>query len=573
MASRTFVTLLILLSVGAAGAPLGAQRAGRIEAADSRRFYPDDPRWQDDDRRDTPPVAKQQLSATYDLLENTYASPAKSRGPAMNVNTLGEVPDSSWFTNRLGVRDMTIEEVLRGPDTIDGPAPGTWTIIGKPGAGITPKFTIRDANGITFVVKLDPPEAAELASSVELVGTKIFHAIGYNVPEDFVASMDPATLAIAPGTMFKSKTGQKRPLLMADVQRWLARQPRQADGTIRVLASRWVPGQVVGQFRYAGTRPDDANDIYPHERRRELRGLKVFAAWLNHDDARALNTLDAYVNEGGRRYIKHYLQDFGSILGSGSVDAQSPRAGNEYYLEGKQIGKGLIGLGIRQRDWMKVEYPDIPSVGNIEGDFFHPDRWKTEYPHPAFDQMDAEDAFWAARIASRFTDEMITAIVQSARLSDPRATDYLTGVIIKRRNKVVARWITATNPLDAFDAQSGARGVTLTFDHAAARLGLAPDTATYRVDYAALDNMRGTERGAGGTIAESRALAVPESAWGPADASGFRYAIVSIRTLQDGYQHWAQPIRVTLRDRDGRATVVGIDRPAGTALPANKATN
>jgi hypothetical protein len=240
----------------------------------------------------------------------------------MNVNTLGEVPDSSWFTNRLGVRDMTIEEVLRGPDTIDGPAPGTWTIIGKPGAGITPKFTIRDANGITFVVKLDPPDAAELASSVELVGTKIFHAIGYNVPEDFVASMDPATLAIAPGTMCKSKTGQKRPLLMADVQRWLARQPRQADGTIRVLASRWVPGQVVGQFRYAGTRPDDANDIYPHERRRELRGLKVFAAWLNHDDARALNTLDAYVTDGGRRYIKH---DSRQRLGRRAVAARGQR--------------------------------------------------------------------------------------------------------------------------------------------------------------------------------------------------------------------------------------------------------
>ena len=87
MASRTLVTLLILLSVGAAGAPLDAQRAGRV-APDTRRFYPDDPLWQDDDRRDTPPVAKQQLSATYDLLENTYASPAKSRGPMAAISSI-----------------------------------------------------------------------------------------------------------------------------------------------------------------------------------------------------------------------------------------------------------------------------------------------------------------------------------------------------------------------------------------------------------------------------------------------------------------------------------------------------
>jgi hypothetical protein len=573
MASKSIVASLIVAAAVAGAAPLAGQRADRIERVDARRFYADDPLWIDDDRRDTPPVAKQDLSATYDLVENTFGSPAKSRGPALNTNTLGEVPDSSWFTNRLGTRDMTIDEVLTGPSTIDGPAPGTWTVIGRPGSGITPKFTIRDANGVTFVVKLDPPDAQELASSVELIGTKIFHALGYNVPEDFIASLDPDKLVIAPGTKFKSKWGDKRPLTMKQVQRWLAKQPRQADGTIRVLASRWVPGQVVGQFRYAGTRPDDPNDIYPHERRRELRGLKVFAAWLNHDDARALNTIDVYVNEGGRRYIRHYLQDFGSILGSGSTDAQSPRAGNEYYIEGKAIGKGIAGLGIAQRDWMKVQYPDMPSIGNIEADFFEPARWKTEYPHPAFDQMDAADAFWAARIASRVTDEMITRIVESAQLSDPRARDYLTGAIIKRRNKVVAHWITGTNPLDGFQAAAAGGETTLTFDNAATRLGLAPDTAEYRVQFAALDNMSGAERSAGSTVARSRELAVPAAAWGPRDLSGFRYAIVSIRTLHEGYPHWAEPIRVTLRERGGDVTVVGVDRPSGRRAAASASTN
>ena len=106
-------------------------------------------------------------------------------------------------------------------------------------------------------------------------------------------------------------------MTLDDVQHWLKHQPRQADGTIRVLASRWVPGKVVGSFRFTGTRPDDPNDIYPHERRRELRGLRVFAAWLNHDDARSINSIDSYVEDDGRRYIRHYLQDFGSTLGSG----------------------------------------------------------------------------------------------------------------------------------------------------------------------------------------------------------------------------------------------------------------
>jgi hypothetical protein len=544
--------------------PLDAQRPERQGTADARRFYADDPLWQDDDRRDIPKVEKWNLSPTYDLVENTFGNPARSRGPALNTNTLGEVPDSSWFTNRIGITPMTIDQLVKGPGDIAGPAPGPWTIIGRPGAGITPKFTIRDANGETFVIKLDPPEAPELASSVELIGTKIFHAIGYNVPEDFVASMDPEQLTVAAGTMFKSKFGTKRPLQLDEVKQWLAKQPRQPDGTIRVLASRWVPGSIVGQFRYAGTRPDDANDIYPHERRRELRALKVFAAWLNHDDARSLNTIDTYVNDGGRRYIKHYLQDFGSTLGSGSTAAQKPRAGNEHYIEGGQIAKGLITFGLWQRDWASIDYPDIPSVGNIEADRFEPARWKTEYPNPAFEQMDAADAFWAAGIASRFTDDMIAAIVNEARLSDPRAVDYLTGVIIKRRDKVVAHWLTAINPLDRFETYRNPNGVTLTFDHAAQRLGLAPDNANYRISYATFDNTTGIESAAVPEVATmSREVRVPAAAWGPADGAGYRYAIASIRTVQAGYPNWAQPVRVTLRDRHGRIDVVAIDRASG----------
>ena len=125
--------------------------------------------------------------------------------------------------------------------------------------------------------------------------------------------------------------------------------------------------------------------------------MRVFAAWLNHDDARSINSIDTYVEEDGRRYIRHYLQDFGSNLGSGSTSAQQPRGGNEYLIEGDKIGKGLVDLRPVAADWTQVEYPADPSLGNVEADFFEPPKWKTEYPKPAFDQMDAADAFWAAQ--------------------------------------------------------------------------------------------------------------------------------------------------------------------------------
>ena len=81
-----------------------SSNAGR---ADSRRFYADDPLWVDDDMRDIPPVAKDELSKSYDFVSQHVLRARPVARARVNVNTLGEVPDSSWFTNRLGLHDMS----------------------------------------------------------------------------------------------------------------------------------------------------------------------------------------------------------------------------------------------------------------------------------------------------------------------------------------------------------------------------------------------------------------------------------------------------------------------------------
>ena len=70
---------------------------------------------------------------------------AERRRRAQNLNTVDEVPDSSWFTNRAGHRPLTPEDVASGPDTSDGPAPGTWTITSSKSDGVTPGFTVKDS--------------------------------------------------------------------------------------------------------------------------------------------------------------------------------------------------------------------------------------------------------------------------------------------------------------------------------------------------------------------------------------------------------------------------------------------
>ena len=528
------------------------------------RFYPDDPLWLDPDILDIAPVEEFDLDEYYDFVQNQFGDPGESPGPALDINTLDEVPESTWFTNRIGRRAMTVAEVVRGPDTVAGPAPGAWLITGRPSAGITPKFTIRDARGDTYLIKLDPPAFPELASSAEIIATKIFHAVGYHVPENYVIHLDPSQLELGKGVVVPFDSGTWVAGDRADLDHWLRDQPRRPDGTIRAIASRYISGTPVGPFRYYGTRRNDPNDLYPHERRRPLRALRVFAAWLSQDDTKALNTFDAFVEEDGRRYIRHYLLDFGASLGSGSTHAKRRKAGYEYYVEPDKIVKGLLTFGLWRRGWMKVDYPDYPSVGHYEADFFEPWTWRPNYPNPAFDRIDAADAFWAASIVSRFTDEMLRAIVAEGQISDPEAAAYLTDVIITRRDKVVNYWISRTNPLDRFevDRLAGA-GLELTFENAAIRLGAAQQGATYRVRWSALDNLSGQETPAGGRLsssAEARAP-VPEAAWGPADDAGDRYAVATISTRHPDFPHWKEPVVVSLRDRAGDVEVVGLERP------------
>ena len=111
-----------------------------------------------------------------------------------------------------------------------------------------------------------------------------------------------------------------------DLDDVFARAHRSADGSYRAIAARAVPGRPIGGFRYYGTRPDDPNDVVPHEHRRELRALKVFGAWTNLVDMKAGNTLDTVVVENGRSVVRHYLQDVGSTFGTG---ANGPREYDE----------------------------------------------------------------------------------------------------------------------------------------------------------------------------------------------------------------------------------------------------
>ena len=163
-----------------------ALAASASAAEPAHRLRSDDPITVDRDNLPTARPEEQDVDDYYDGLENLFGRPGEERVPlALNVNTLGEVPDSSWFTNRMSEGVMSVEELVRGPNRGDGPDMSEpWTVIDLKHEGVTPGFRIRDARGDVYFIKLDPLYWPQLATSTEVVGTKFFHAFGYHVPEN-----------------------------------------------------------------------------------------------------------------------------------------------------------------------------------------------------------------------------------------------------------------------------------------------------------------------------------------------------------------------------------------------------
>jgi hypothetical protein len=542
-------TLAVVTAIGLA--------MGSAARSATPRFYPDDPLWTDDDRAfDASKVGSIEDTNAYDFVINSFGSPGERRDVrALNINTIDEVPDSSWFTNRIGRREMTVAEVVRGPDQSERVSLEGWVVSGGKGAGIQPGFRMADPSGQTYQIEVDPPSNPELASGVEIIGTAFYHAMGYHTVEVYPVQMDRTALVISEqATIRDPLNGKRRRMKQTDLDVVFNRAARLPDGRYRVLVSRFAPGKPLGNFRYYGTRPDDPNDIVAHEHRRELRAARVFGAWLNHDDSRGINSLDMLETNGGRAWIKHYMFDFGSILGSGTVYAQRHRPGNEYIFEQRPGWLTLATLGAYIRPWMLIDYPDVPpSIGRLEAKAFDPEKWKPEYPNPAFNNMRPDDAFWAARIVSRFTDEMIGAVVRKAEYSDPRATEYMTQVLIARRDKVLAAWLNQVCPaVDPVLAIDGA----FSFTNAAVAARAAEPATSYQLQWFRFDNAVSTRTPFG----EPQTIAAPTGHTPEGLLGSGEFVGVEVKALHPQRPGWARPATFFFRRGGSSWTLVGVER-------------
>ncbi len=434
-----------------------------------------------------------------------------------------------------------------------------WPIVQEKSSGITPGYRVTDPEGHLYQVKFDPPTNPEMASGAEVIGAAIYHAIGYNVVAGLHRGGRSGDASSSrPTATTVDMSGRKKTMTRDDVDKVLRarREAAERAGTGRRSAA--LPkASPLGYFKYYGTGRTTRTTSIPHEHRRELRANRVFASWLNHDDSRGINSLDMLDGPAGRQAIRHYMFDFGSTLGSGStVAAGAARRQRVHRRMEARACKTAATLGLWVRPWIKVDYPKVaPSVGRFEADFFDPALWRPEYPNPAFDNLRTDDAFWAADLMARFSDEAIRAIVAKARYSDAGASEYIADTLIARRDKVVRTWLTAVNPIvEPTLSTSGA----LAFKNAAGDRGVASPPASYRLTWSRVDGATGD---AIGTAVEERvtqpAAAVPGTV--VSDIPG-ALVLLDLRADHPDFPVWQEPVRVYFRRTAGGWQTVGLER-------------
>jgi hypothetical protein len=402
----------------------------------------------------------------WDGADNLFFRPLSetfgivTSGESIDVNSMDEVPDSSWFSNRIGLRPISMEDFELGactPDQLlDGKSAGdgAWIVDHGKTGGATDGFRVTVPGKGRYLFKADDEDEPEKPSAAQTIGAHVYHAVGYYTTCEQVVYFRPATLKLMPGLRWKHNFGGESEFGQKELEGVLAHCPQ--DGVyIRMQASAWLPGYPLGGFQYQGTRSDDPNDVIPHEDRRELRGKRLVNAWLDRFDDRRGNTLDMWIADrpgppdSSPGHVLHNSLDTSEAFGSewAWVDV-SKRLGYAYVFDWGDVGADLFLLGGRTNTWDVVQKKpgkEFFDYFNVED--FTPDQWKDEYPISAFSRMTERDGAWMARILARFTPEMVRSLGRMAQFTAPENTKYLTDVLSGRLEKILERYLTRLSPL------------------------------------------------------------------------------------------------------------------------------
>lgn len=241
-------------------------------------------------------------------------------------------------------------------------------------SGESPKFEVRDARNVKWVVKL-----GEEAQS-ETVSTRLVWSVGYFAEEAYY--YDRVRIRNLPK---------------------LSRGRKFVEGNSIVRGARFEPRR--SNVERGSTWDWDKN---PFADSRELDGLKVIMILLNNFDARAPNNRIFYVKNGGTYQARYVVSDLGATLGrAGGLGGTRTKNSLNDFLSTRFV------LGVDDGD-VKFDYDTRPTkLGTLT--VVYPPYYLGEVKkEKSMRGIPVEHARWVGSLLSGLTDEQLRDAFEAA---------------------------------------------------------------------------------------------------------------------------------------------------------------
>lgn len=263
-----------------------------------------------------------------------------------------------------------------------------FTFISEDKTGASPKFSLKDAKGVEWKVKL-----GEEAQSETFV-VRIVWAMGYFSEEAYY--FDRVQVSGLP------RLSRGREFIEGDFVRGARFEPRR-KGFKRGAEWEW--------------------EVNPFTGSRELNGLKVLMVLLNNYDVRTSNNRILHVTDenSGRHEARYFVTDLGATLGKvGGLGGKRTKNNLEDFVSSQFI------LGTNSNGTVKFAYSTRPKNLGIFTAVFHPSYHANQVKkEKTMQQIPIEHARWIGIQLSQLSDEQLRDAFDAAHYSKDTREEYI----------------------------------------------------------------------------------------------------------------------------------------------------
>jgi hypothetical protein len=287
--------------------------------------------------------------------------------------------------------DIARRDLRLGPGALHLAPVAPFTFVKEDKSGESPKFEVKDARGVKWVVKLGEEAQAET------VATRLVWSVGYFAEEAYY---------------FKRVKIQILPELSRGME-YVA-----SSGT--VIGARFEPRR--GHIKRGSTWDWDKN---PFADTQELNGLKVLMILLNNYDARKENNRVLHVKdpESGTVEAQHAVTDLGATLGrAGGLGGKRSKNNLEDFLSTRFV------MGVEENGAVEFDYDTRPAKLGMLSVVYPPYYRSQVKKEKSMRRIPVSHARWIGSLLSQLSYQQLQDAFDAAGYDRNTRTGYVTAL-------------------------------------------------------------------------------------------------------------------------------------------------